>query len=432
MRLPPSRNSADTRRNPDGHVSELRCALPIHILAPSLAVESSLASAGSRNLLFGENGVLAPSALPQVDLPSYQDHMMDRIANAETASYFSNASGFAPTPWSARSTPAGTPLGTSPPNSRPSSPTGRHSAPGHGGQSRPANSSHQSALASRGSSGSNTPVSPQVEDEQDHRNWIDSELMGSLALEHTSPPGSNPPSQPNSRPSSRPGSRPPSRPGSPEHGMSMSSSSTQAGNPWVNAPFPEPPPLAARSASSGSSFFHLHVPKPLRPLTAFTRTSSSSSASNHSGSNSHPSPSALSHALAMHAAKGQHGGRTHSEFNIIHTHSAMSNSPNGPSAANSPLSSSPVTSFASPALPFHLPTPHSHSHSHTHMDPHSPTSPPLTTEEANDPLVDFLSQVPSYSVASRGFLGGGVTPLSTLPPQFDDLVEEQEPGEEVP
>ncbi|KAK4703989.1 arrestin-related trafficking adapter 4/5/7, partial [Phenoliferia sp. Uapishka_3] len=117
-----------TRRNPDGHVSELRCALPIHILAASLSEEAALASSGSRNLLFGESGVLAHSDIPQVDLPSYQDHVMDRVANAETASFFHNSSGFTPTPWSCRTPGGSTPasnLGSphsSPPPSRPSSP----------------------------------------------------------------------------------------------------------------------------------------------------------------------------------------------------------------------------------------------------------------------------------------------------------------------
>ncbi len=38
----------------------------------------------------------------------------------------------------------------------------------------------------------------------------------------------------------------------------------------------------------------------------------------------------------------------------------------------------------------------------------------------NERMVDPLSQVPSYAIASRGFLGGGVVPLSTGPPLYID------------
>ena len=396
-------------RNPDGHVSELRCALPIHILARSLAEEASLASSGSRNLLFGESGVLAHTDVPQVDLPSYQDHVMDRVANAETASYFSLAAGFTATAWSSRSAPGtpgfGTPF-SSPPHSRPASPTGRHSAP-FGLSSRPSLSisGRHSGDVSPG-----TPTSPVNDDEQDHRNWIDSELMGTL---HISPPGSTPNSRPGSVAGSRPSSRPASPDHSPHHSQEHSQEHSPAGSlPASSAPFHDPPPLASRQSSSGSSFFHLHMPKPLRPLTAFSRTASASavpSLSHPHSSSRHPTPSALSHALAAHAAKGQYARNHSTDANAIHTHSAMSNSPNDVLSASASLSSSPGTSFSPltafpPLLPLVAST--------TAPAAKTPTPP----QDGVD--VDYLSQVPSYDVARRGFLGGGVTPLSTLPPEF--------------
>ena len=398
-------------RNPDGHVSELRCALPIHILARSLTEEAALASSGSRNLLFGESGVLAHTDVPQVDLPSYQDHVMDRVANAETASYFSLAAGFTATPRSGRSMPGtpgfGTPF-SSPPHSRPASPTGRNSATHFGLQSRPSLSiGRHSGDVSPG-----TPTSPANDDEQDHRNWIDSELMGTLLI---SPPGSTP----NSRPASVAGSRASSRPASPDHSPHHSNDHSQDHSPAgslvaPSAPFHEPPPLASRQSSSGASFFHLHMPKPLRPLTAFGRTASASavpSSSNPHSSSRHPTPSALSHALAAAAAEGQYARNHSTDPNTIHTHSAMSNSPNDVLSASASLSSSPVTSFSPltsflPLLPLVATTLPSSPATQ------SPVGPPEESE------VDFLNQVPSYDVARRGFLGGGVTPLSTLPPEF--------------
>lgn len=44
----------------------------------------------------------------------------------------------------------------------------------------------------------------------------------------------------------------------------------------------------------------------------------------------------------------------------------------------------------------------------------------VAPEAAPTPSVDPLSQVPSYEVARVGFLGGGVTPLSAAPPDYDD------------
>ncbi|ORY89683.1 hypothetical protein BCR35DRAFT_300097 [Leucosporidium creatinivorum] len=447
-------------KNPDGHVSELRCALPIHILASSLAEEARLASAGSRNLLFGESGVLAHSDVPQVDLPSYQDHVMDRVANAETASYFSLAAGFAPTPWSQRGTPTGTPGaagGTpmaSPPHSRPPSrPPSPHRAnsTGHGAAFASSLSmatsygNHSRSLASRRSSGTVTPVttSPPGElfDEEhpeNHRNWIDSELMSTLALDHTSPPGSNP----TSRPGSRPGSRPPSRPASPDHHSHYVHSSAAAAIPLPQTPASEHPPPLARSATSSGGFFHLHIPKPLRPLTAFSRNGSSSNLSamgreSHSGSSSHssnehhPSASALSNALAAHAAKSsRHAPQPSLD---IHTHSAMSNSPiSGPSAASSPISSSPAqpsphwppsTSYTTtssalqhsngPSRPGSPSPSHTPSLGRTGHDSHHSHTP---NWEEEDPL----NSVPSYEVAARGFLGGGVVPISFGLPGYDD------------
>lgn len=484
-------------KNPDGHVSELRCALPIHILASHLQEEARLASAGSRNLLFGPSGALAHSDVPQVDLPSYQDHIMDRVANADTATQYSASSGFAPTPWSTRNTPTGTP-GVSPPASRPPS---RPPSPERRNSHSERRSSHHSsfgnfggfsALSSINRSGTSTPAThspppePEpVEDEhpEDHRNWYDSELLGSLNMnDHTSPPSSAPASRPGSRPGSRPSSRPGSRAGSRASSPDRASQAASIAIPSTPPTGPnEDRPALSRSHGSGS-FFNLHIPKPLRPLTSFSRNSSANNLRDalHMSSHSHqasngsdsrrgssqaselnsgaPSPSALSSALAAHAARAGPSGQVARPPLAIDTpsgtvrHAVMSNSPHnrstGSAAGMSPVAASPAQ--ASPLLSpngnagFHL-------HLNTLASPSStpgiapgtplrfgtdaPASPSVLSSSAPVPgqppgppgqSVDFLSQVPSYDVAARGFLGGGVVPLSFNPPSYDDVCPSSE------
>ncbi|KAK4054144.1 hypothetical protein OIV83_001169 [Microbotryomycetes sp. JL201] len=440
------------RRNPDGHVSELRCALPIHILAAPLAEEARLASEGARNLLFGESGVLARSDVPQADLPSYQDHVLDRVANADTASYFSVSAGFTPTPWSHRGTPTGTPGIGSPmssppqsrPPSRPASPE-RAQSTGHGSHfsssfgmsafNRPQTNRHHS-------SGTLTPVmtppGPDFDEEhpEDHRNWVDSELINSLSLDPVSPPGSHPNSRPGSRPSSRPGSRPPSRPGSPDH-LTFGSSSDRvnpATVPLPQTPGSETPPTLSRSHTSG--FFHnLHVPKPLRPLTSKSRNSSSGNLSSMGSlspveSNNHPSASALSNALAAHAAKtrANQNQRAASAALETHTHPAMSNTGFHSNSSASPVATSPAQSH----FPVGSPLNHLHasgsspSPSHTPAFPGADANAPVADQEHHPPHgwteQDLLNAVPSYEIAARGFLGGGVVPLSSVSglPAYED------------
>ncbi|KAG8946920.1 hypothetical protein FRC04_011347 [Tulasnella sp. 424] len=67
-----------TLSNLDGHTSELRCALPLHILSHSLLDEARAASLQTRAILFGGEDV-EPT---QTILPSYASHIQDRIANA--------------------------------------------------------------------------------------------------------------------------------------------------------------------------------------------------------------------------------------------------------------------------------------------------------------------------------------------------------------
>ncbi|CDO76661.1 hypothetical protein BN946_scf184695.g2 [Trametes cinnabarina] len=75
--------------NLDGHTSELRCSLPIHVLDHRLADEARAATLATRRLLLGsgdvEGGeaVLDPNEEEDAEaLPSYPSHVRDRVANA--------------------------------------------------------------------------------------------------------------------------------------------------------------------------------------------------------------------------------------------------------------------------------------------------------------------------------------------------------------
>jgi hypothetical protein len=61
--------------NLDGHYSELRCSLPIHLLAKEVLDETLVATNANRTALLGEShGAL----IQEVVLPAYHDHLRDR------------------------------------------------------------------------------------------------------------------------------------------------------------------------------------------------------------------------------------------------------------------------------------------------------------------------------------------------------------------
>jgi hypothetical protein len=111
--------------NPDGHTSELRCALPLHVLAAELMTEATLAAGGNgtNSLVFGPSGSLLPTSQTDgapTELPSYPEHVRDRLAPIASAG---NRPALIPAPWSLATTPAGTPL---------ESPSSRRSSISHG------------------------------------------------------------------------------------------------------------------------------------------------------------------------------------------------------------------------------------------------------------------------------------------------------------
>ena len=67
--------------NPDGHTSELRCSLPLHILDYRFLDEAKSATAQTRRLLLSGPGVPEGDSSEHEQLPSYPSHIRDRIAN---------------------------------------------------------------------------------------------------------------------------------------------------------------------------------------------------------------------------------------------------------------------------------------------------------------------------------------------------------------
>ncbi|KAJ7217717.1 hypothetical protein GGX14DRAFT_516928 [Mycena pura] len=65
--------------NPDGHTSELRCSLPLHLLDQRLLKEARACTSATRRLVMG--GTEVPNEQEVVELPSYKAHVRDRVAN---------------------------------------------------------------------------------------------------------------------------------------------------------------------------------------------------------------------------------------------------------------------------------------------------------------------------------------------------------------
>lgn len=450
-------------KNLDGHTSELRCALPIHILSPLLAEEARLASSGTRSLLFGPSGVLVPAAegIQQVDLPSYADHVRDRVANLETAAATThlaapatntvqNNTSFVRSPWA---TPIGSP---------------------------------EQYLHDPHSPNSYFPTRP--------INWADSELLSTLAISspsesqhphhqsrgsssHGSPATSRPGSRPGSRAGSRANSRPASRASSPtrgenrdEDGIVMAPAAGSA------ASHPEARPTSSRGSSSG---FLSHLPKPLRPFTGLggsissgpssthlnksspgvhseDRSMSTGSLSNFFSSHGHsrsflgrhaadqahsdnastysprhspndvtagPRPGDLQAALEAAQAKQQDKGKKKAHFSLD-TLNKKGKGKGRAGAFSNLLHDDEDEDHDPDVSDDHHPHPHSPMHDQSADGVHDEAS--VGDDESG---ARILSQVPSYRVASRGFLGG-VVPLSANQglPSYDESEALSRPG----
>jgi hypothetical protein len=223
--------------NIDGHSSELRCSLGVHLLHPSLYAEARAATRDTRQILLGADEEEDDFANQHVDLPSYPEHILDRVANADFHSGTVRPAGTSPlhTPLSERDDPNATVRNLS--NLTSSSIPGRGSIP-------------------------------------DPLNWeLHSELMASLG--NTALASSYTTSDWGSPSGSRPASRYPSRAPSPEPRTSTDESIQSTSRP------PTPSSVVPHSNSRSNSFFHL--PLALKSFTPLHRNS-------HSQGHHHPHP----------------------------------------------------------------------------------------------------------------------------------------------
>lgn len=305
--------------NLDGHTSELRCSLPLHILDGRLLDEARSATAATRQLLLG--GPEIPEEQdPDTVLPSYPSHIRDRVANV----YMPDQAALRVTnPWLQH--------GISPVHHE-ADHDGRHSGPTSGTHT-PLEAYYVSSSLGQGD--------PELE-------YVNSELL--LSLSHNAPP-----------------------------------------------PVVESPLSGSRRASRAPS--RAHSPSPERDRSreheAHSRRSSGGSA------------------LDLDASTFVHESNSASR----HLHGVFH-------ATMKPLTSL-SSSFSNPTRHYPHPHPHSHPHPpqhqppqqlHQHQLPHQHPSPlPRTVPVTSHSLLHrAFTEVPDYGISSRGFLGGGVTPLETL------------------
>ena len=300
--------------NLDGHTSELRCSLPLHILDGRLFDEATSATAATRQLLLG--GPEVPEEQdPDTVLPSYPSHIRDRVANV----YLPDQAALRVTnPWLQHGIrPVQQHRDDADPDGRLSSPTS--------GTHTPLEAYYVPSSAQHGGD-------PGLE-------YVNSELLLSLSQ--------------NAPPSSRPGSSRASR-----------------------APSPEREPHSRRLSNAGGS-------------------------SSSSG-----------------GGQGQGQGQDLGASTFVHENSSASRNLHGVFHATM----KPLTSLSSSVIPTryhpnaHHPHPHPHSpQHHPQHHPHPSSQLPRTVPvTSHSQLHRVFTEVPDYGISSRGFLGGGVTPLETL------------------
>ncbi|CAG8589438.1 16832_t:CDS:2, partial [Acaulospora colombiana] len=328
-------------RNHDGHYSELRCSLPIHLLSNEVLEETLAATNATRTALLGEShGV----QVQEVILPAYHDHIRDRgtfiFANAELHTHVLATN---PLNMAAVASAATTPedelpelLGLTSSSYGPSSTLADQYHGGRSATTRLAEAESSELFLSLG----RVPEAVHSQHQQ-HQQQVQGQGQGS---------GSQPPSQSSSRASS------------PERSEGRNSRHTFGIRPFTA--------FRHRSKSKGR--------------TSTTGTPSSSASNSRPGS-SHQASS------AGHGTSGG-GARSHKGHKF-----SLSRSSSGPSAPPSP----------EPVPP--LPLPYARS-----SNTNSPTSTWTTSNSAATTSSDYYDTVPDYAFAARGFLGGGITPLSAL------------------
>lgn len=204
--------------NLDGHTSELRCSLPLHILDARLLDEARANSAATRRLLL-EGSEIPVDDDQDAELPSYSAHVRDRVANMYLPD---SATTRVLNPWV------------------------------HSNVSPTLMPEHQSLSGAWSPSGAASPVMPHPVSSylpyvpqsgtSTPLEWVNSELL--LSLTNTAPPrprsntsphthSPDPGSRPDSGPISRGGSRAPS----PEHHLTVTTPLSTAPTPTSHETF---------------------------------------------------------------------------------------------------------------------------------------------------------------------------------------------------
>ncbi|KAJ6498959.1 hypothetical protein C8R45DRAFT_980481 [Mycena sanguinolenta] len=198
--------------NPDGHTSELRCSLPIHLLDQRLLKEARANTAATRRLLIGGPEVPEEEE-EEIQLPSYKAHVRDRVANM----YLPEAATVRVTnPWLQSSTDTTPPSGVL--------------RSGHATPLEPHGLLH---LPHAPGSGGSTPL-----------DWINSELL--LSMESRSLPSESPVASSSRLPSSHSGSEPTSHAGSRPSSAHASRRASRASSPERHNSLPVPAIPAAK------------------------------------------------------------------------------------------------------------------------------------------------------------------------------------------
>lgn len=265
--------------NQDGHTSELRCSLPLHLLENRLYHESRVHTAATRRLLLGGPEV-SDEARDEIELPSYRAHVYDRVANM----FMPDAATMRVTnPWvhhGSNPVIVRNILGGSTIPSGASSPLDAHPISSH--------------LPHVPGSGPSTPL-----------DWVNSELLLSLSQdeppplirdERHSPPQSSDQSQPGSRAGSSRPSRWQSRAPSPDHHHRSPHTPSTPNETFVH------------SGSHASRDVHSVLRAAMKPLSSSTswlptRSGSHSNLSNLVASNTE-------HQLYHHQQQIQHGNQS--------------------------------------------------------------------------------------------------------------------------
>lgn len=206
--------------NLDGHTSELRCSLPLHLLDHRLLEEARSFTAATRRLLLGGPDVPPEPMDDDMELPSYNAHVRDRVANM----YLPESATMRVTnPWV------------------------------QGGISPVVNNAAQDAFTSpwpRTSSGASSPLEAHALSHLPHApgsgdtplDWVNSELL--LSLSELEPPALSLPSRsrphpPSHTPSDDTDSGPSTRPGSGGASRRSSRANSRANSPERGARSPK-------------------------------------------------------------------------------------------------------------------------------------------------------------------------------------------------